>query len=168
MNGGLIGNGFAQDDNDSAQGDLLNGVGSASSHTSTASSIFSSINNPLASSIAGTISNALALTPLTNTESSPAERTHSPPLSKSACLGKTLDRPPAAPLSSPKVPNDAPSEKSPIMSPPDLQLQARPTGKQLKGLWCTYDPELDKTLSSKEKKKLKPVYKELGLEVRSS
>lgn len=165
VNGGVVGTGPAQDDIESALGDLLNGVGSASSHTSTVSSVFSGVNNPLVGSNPGALSSAHALTPLTNTESSPAERATSPPLPKSAYHDRILDRQPAASPSLVKALNDAPPENAQIMTPPDIPGQARPSGRQVKGFWCTYDPELDKKLSSRERKKLKPVYKELGLEV---
>ncbi len=57
------------DDTESLQGDLLNGVGSASSHASTISSVFSLPNQQTANmSGAGTLS---SLTPLTNIDSSP-------------------------------------------------------------------------------------------------
>ncbi|KAI9788666.1 MAG: histone methyltransferase set1 [Peltula sp. TS41687] len=165
VNGEVVTNGLAQDDTESAVGDLLlNGVGSASSHTSTVSSIFSGPNHPPTGSNPGTLSGAQALTPVTITEFSPPERNISPPLPKSTSLSSTLDKPPATSPSSVKTTNDAHPETSRTTTAPEVKLQRRPSGNQLKGIWCTYDPELDKKLSHKEKKKLKPIYREIRLD----
>ncbi|KAI9683366.1 MAG: histone methyltransferase set1 [Trizodia sp. TS-e1964] len=43
-------------------------------------------------------------------------------------------------------------------------LPARDISKVVKGSRCVYDPELDKTLSAKDRKKLKPIYHEFGHE----
>jgi histone-lysine N-methyltransferase SETD1 len=65
------------DDSESVQGDILNGVGSASSHASTVSSVFSAA-APLSSrtTVDGS-KNINNLTPMTNTDSSP-NRNRSP------------------------------------------------------------------------------------------
>ena len=66
------------DDNEFAQGDLLNGVGSASSHSSTVSSVFSApAQQPNMSSLES-IRNVSSMTPLTTAESSPPNRITSP------------------------------------------------------------------------------------------
>ena len=149
----------AHDDNDSVQGDLLNGVGSASSHTSTVSSVFSTANNlQPTSSCSGRSQHAHTLTPLTNADSSPRERLATPPLTTSDILPRSRRKDVASAAT-----------KSPVHSavaspPPPVRMYARPAGQAKKGGICTYDPELDKTLSSKEKRKLAPVYKDFGLE----
>ncbi|KAI9841163.1 MAG: histone methyltransferase set1 [Sclerophora amabilis] len=155
----------AQDDSESVQGDLLNGVGSASSHTSTVSSVFSAANPPPTNSGYTNLSGAHALTPLTNTESSPPEKPPSSPSAKSTCRQPVSEEYqnygslPAEPSS-----GEGPSAITPVQTPPPPRIQMRPTGNEVKGSKCTYDPELDKSLTSKEKKKLKPAYKEFGQE----
>lgn len=170
VNGGVPGggrehqHGSSQDDNESVQGDILNGVGSASSHTSTASSIFSGTNNVLTGSHLGVQSSTHTLTPLTNTESSPPERINSPSMSKPTYADRSDDQ--STRVSSlVKVPDIAPRERLRMMALLEPRLRVQPPPGQAKGMICTYDPELDKTLSSKERKKLKPIYREFGLEV---
>ena len=174
VNGGVTGGAKGDihtsvlDDDEPVPGDLLNGVGSASSHTSTVSSIFSGANNLLAGSNPGILSNALATTPLTNVESSPPERDGTPPASKQMYVARRLDSQRAVSPSVGSVFDDAPLDVRPVEEPHSARIPARPLGRQVKGEICTYDPELDKKLSSKEKRKLKPVYREFGLEVRRS
>lgn len=154
-----------QEDNDLIQGDLLNGVGSASSHTSTVSSVFSGSNHFQTSSTLGLSAAAHALTPLTNTDSSPRERNSSPPLSKSAPASRALpdDHDDCRTLAKPRAETDA----SLVVENHETRLGARAWGGRVKGEICTYDPELDKKLTSKEKKKLKPIYRKFGSQVRS-
>ena len=58
------------EDNESLPGDILNGVGSASSHSSTVSSVFSAPAQPSTILNSGTAQNVSSLTPLTNIDSS--------------------------------------------------------------------------------------------------
>lgn len=154
-----------QDDNDSVQGDLLNGVGSASSHASTVSSIFSGSNHVPTGSNAGVLSNAQTLTPLTNTESSPPLRNGSPPYSKSVSDARALRDDPED--CRPFANATAEISLNPVVpvAPEHAQVYARDLGGPIKGETCTYDPELDKKLSSRERRKIKPVYRRLGAEV---
>jgi histone-lysine N-methyltransferase SETD1 len=146
-------------------GDLLNTVGSASSLSSAASSVFSA--NLTVNGHYGSTSNMNTLTPLTNTESSPPK-----PLSPRS--GKrTFEQMHNGSISSPYL---APADESrgasrtitPVQTPPEPSLQARPGPRTVKGVKLIYDPEVDPSLSSKERKKYKPRYKEFGAEVRST
>ncbi|MCJ1377405.1 histone methyltransferase set1 [Xylographa soralifera] len=154
-----------QEETESIQGDLLNGVGSASS-SSTTSSVFSN-HHPTEVISNGNGGILLAtLTPLTNTDSSPPGRNDSPP--------KRAKQPP---LSSINVHNEAPPvlpahtdmeqmspALTPISSPGSGPSQARPGRGEAKGTKATYDPELDKKLSSKDKKSRKVQYTTFGEE----
>ncbi|KAH0543493.1 hypothetical protein FGG08_002161 [Glutinoglossum americanum] len=172
VNGSSIGGGSsgeqgtpAQDDNESVQGDTLNGVGSASSHTSTVSSVFSAANHPTTYSTAGGTSNTHTLTPLTNTDSSPPGRAATPPPRLKA----------ASPNSNPKYdptydcqamdePTDLAASMTPLYTPPAPRRTARAEGKVVKGYKITYDPDLDKTATSRERKKRMPLYQNFGEE----
>ncbi|RDL41359.1 Histone-lysine N-methyltransferase [Venustampulla echinocandica] len=147
------------DDNESLQGDLLNGVGSASSHASTGSSVFSAPAQPPNMSTFDGSRNMNSLTPLTNIDSSPHRGT-SPYQHKSggpssrATTDKTI------------TPHDIPQAQStnPDEPPPPQRIFARDPNKGVKGTICTYDPLLDHKITYNEKKKAKPIYKEFGLE----
>ncbi|TVY31916.1 Histone-lysine N-methyltransferase,H3 lysine-4 specific [Lachnellula subtilissima] len=143
------------EDNESLQGDLLNGVGSASSHASTTSSVFSA---PAAQSNMTAFSssrNISSLTPLTNTDSSPNRMSspHQP---------KTSD--PSSVLTTEKVQNDAPRAQPALAdhNPPPARIFARDPNRSIKGNICTYDP--DKHTTSDKKKKGKVNYKDFGLD----
>jgi [histone H3]-lysine4 N-trimethyltransferase SETD1 len=149
------------EDNESLQGDLLNGVGSASSHTSAVSSVFSAPAQQPNISTFGASRNVNSLTPLTNVDSSPSRVTSpnqykvgAPAINstwssaeKAAGQEDTLQAQPA-------VADQLPQEP---------RVFARDPNKGVKGMICTYDPLLDRKLSSNEKKKAKPIYKEFGL-----
>jgi [histone H3]-lysine4 N-trimethyltransferase SETD1 len=146
------------EDNESLQGDLLNGVGSASSHTSAVSSVFSAPAQQPNISTSGASRNVSSLTPLTNADSSPT-RTTSPNHYKAGA--------PATWSSTEKaVGHDDVLQAQPALAdqpPPEPRVFARDPNKGVKGMICTYDPLLDRKLSSNEKKKAKPTYKEFGL-----
>ena len=155
-----------QEETESIQGDLLNGVGSASS-SSTTSSVFSN-HHPTEVISNGNGGILLAtLTPLTNTDSSPPGRNDSPP-----------KRAKQLPLTSINVHNETPpilpahtdieqmsAALTPISSPGSGPSQARPERGEPKGTKAIYDPELDKKLSSKDKKSRKVQYITFGEEV---
>ncbi|KAI9670399.1 MAG: histone methyltransferase set1 [Caeruleum heppii] len=153
------------DDFDPNQGDTLNGVGSASSHTSTVSSVFSAVNG------GSTISNRSAhaqphtTTPLTNTESSPPPRLGSPSELKLAYHSQSLAviHDPSSPTRESAL-KEALGGLSPDRTLTPQRTPARAMGKVRKGNRCSYDPELDKTITSKERRKLKPRYEEFGQE----
>lgn len=154
-----------QDDTDSIQGDILNGVGSASSHESTVSSVFSGSNHILTSASAGVSSTVQVLTPLTTTESSPPQRRNSsPPYRKSTRNPRSQRDHRDGRATFVTVPVDVSLDVVVPMAPQHPRPQARDLGGDFKGEICTYDPELDKSLSSRERKKRKPIYRRFGSE----
>ncbi|KAK5017806.1 histone methyltransferase set1 [Cryomyces antarcticus] len=154
------------DDEDMHQaesGDLLNGVGSASSLASTVSSIFSN-NNSHSGPYPAATSGSHTLTPLTNTESSPLGKTFSPRSTKGPHDHIHMED--ASPYSAPtaELQVDMTETITPIHTPPQNELQARPPPGEVKGFRAVYDPELDTKIPSKERKKLKVRYKIFGEE----
>jgi [histone H3]-lysine4 N-trimethyltransferase SETD1 len=162
-------------------GDLLNGVGSASSLASTASSVFSHSNPPSHNMSThtsnsngghgGATTSASALTPLTNGDLSPPGKTASP-RSAAKMLPVSSERSAVASpasVTAPSTVNDASrlDQKAitPIQTPPETRLQARPGPGEVKGFRCVYDPDLDKKLHGAERKKRKVHYREFGKEV---
>jgi len=150
------------DDNESVQGDTLNTVGSASSHTSTASSVFSSsarqdgLNGLQASK---TSSSQSHLTPLTTVESpsssispNPAKQSTLTPRSTADHVNGSASQPASAAHISSSFGASSTIER----------VSARDHTRAVKGIKCAYDPLLDRTISSAEKKKAKPIYKEFG------
>lgn len=150
------------EDNESIQGDLLNGVGSASSHTSSSvSSVFSAPTQQANMSTFGGPRNLSNLTPLTNTDSSP-NRITSPHQYKSdtqATVSSGFATDQAAAQNVTAYAHNAIAEQTPT-SP---RIYARDPNNGVKGDKCTYDPLLDHKLSDREKKKAKPIYKEFGM-----
>ena len=153
----------APDENDYAHGDLLNGVGSASS-SSTTSSIFSSNHRTLGVVNHGGVLQSTTLTPLTNTDSSPPGLHKSPSHNKpDTILNNDMGTSSRTPDSNHRAPT--PEALTPIHSPRSDRTQARPAKGEVKGIKAIYDPELDKKLSSKERKTRKVQYKVFGEEV---
>jgi histone-lysine N-methyltransferase SETD1 len=150
------------EDSESIQGDLLNGVGSASSHTSSSvSSVFSAPTQQPNMPTFGGAQNVSNLTPLTNTDSSPSRIT-SPNQYKSGAQ-VTISSGFSSDKTCPQ--NDDP-QTPPAMAaqkPPDSRVYARDPNRGVKGTKCTYDPLLDRKLGSSDKKKAKPIYTEFGL-----
>lgn len=151
VDGSKVGNSsLMQDDPDTYSGDLLTGIGSASS-SSTVSSVFSA--NTMSATASG--ANGLHmhnLTPLTNVEASPSTKLHSPnDDSNFGALGSN---------SIAHVHNSG-GAMTPQHTPP-ANRSARMSDVQVKGSKCIYDPELDRNLSSKDKRKLKAQYQEFG------
>ena len=153
----------AREDNDCVHGDLLNEVASASS-TSTSSSVFSTGQRALGMAHANDHHNSTSLTPLTNLDSSP----------------------PAGSLPSPKrkrnhetVVSVGTSRRSPVheslqtafqpriydYTPLQKRDQARPGAGEIKGAKIKYDPDRDKSLTSKERKARVAEYTNFGKEV---
>ncbi len=145
------------DDNESLAGDILNAVGSASSHTSTASSVFSS--TALQSGTTVPKASGNSFTPL-STADSPSYAVGSTPHKPKT---STPQYPERADEVTPKprvLPNgtSGPSASSAVVR----RVPARDPNRLVMGIICTYDPMLDKTLSSTDKRKAKPIYKEFG------
>lgn len=144
------------DDTESIQGDILNAVGSASSHASSVSTVFSmSAPQSNTSTFAGS-RNMSSLTPLTNIESSP-NRIPSPNNQKLGSLSDFNDKA----IATNNVLSTEPATAD--IPPADPRVYARDLHRSVKGNICTYDPLLDQKPSS-DKRKAKPIYKEFGLE----
>ncbi|KAG9229440.1 hypothetical protein BJ875DRAFT_196446 [Amylocarpus encephaloides] len=149
------------DDNESIQGDLLYGVGSASSLASTVSSVFSAPAPNSNMATTGSTNNMNSLTPLTNIDSSP-NRMPSPyqQISGGPSGGITGDKTTTL--------HDLQQAQSPLAEqrPTTPRTFARDPNRSVKGNKCAYDPLLDEKNSSSERKKskAKPIYKEFGLE----
>lgn len=151
-------NGFAPsaEDSESTQGDLLNGVGSASSHTSTVSSGFSA---PAAQSNMSTLGgprNVSSLTPLTNIESSPIPASSPQQKSQPTTTHPHELNNAAAVSTNSTLHANPPSAHTHT----DSRVQSLNPNKGVKGIKCTYDPSLDKTSAKKSKT---AIYKEFGL-----
>lgn len=147
------------EDNASPPGDTLNGVGSASSYTSTISSSVSSVLPIQATSMSalGPAPNTSSLTPLTAIDSSP-NPTASPIQDKQTLKSDVVANPPSS--------QDGALHAQVVMEgheSADTRTHARDPKRSVKGAICTYDPNLDRKLSSNDKKKAKPTYKEFGL-----
>ncbi len=145
-------------------GDLLNGVGSASSLASTASSVFSSNNTSAMAAYPGASSESHALTPITNTESSPPGKAPSP---RPAKMYPGAMRPDHSHRHDSREPqrHTVSEAMTPVQTPPRARKNPRPGPGEVKGFKAIYDPELDPKLSGKEKKKHKTRYRIFGEEV---
>lgn len=134
------------DDSESVQGDILNGAGSASSHASTVSSVFSTSNTSAYMNASSRASNSNQ-TPLTNT-GSPAPLSSMHPAKMNA---STTQHGPTYPTTaSPQPPRVA------------ERIPARDPHRTIQGIKCIHDPSTDKTLSSADRKTMKPKYKNFG------
>jgi len=122
------------DDNESMQGDLLNGVGSASSHTSTVSSVFSAPALHANKTATEGPKNVSSLTPATNIDSSP-NRITSPQQQKidGPSRGVTTD--------SSNVPHIVPQAHITLAEQklPTSRILARDPNTTVKGYKRTYD-----------------------------
>lgn len=144
------------DDNESLQGDMLNGAGSASSHASTVSSVFSATNPSSALNVSSHNSNS-NLTPLTNAGSPTYPSTsHSQHLKQSQHQDVSKV---AGPTSMPATDTPSTTHRSGAAG----RIPARDRSRQVLGMKCTHDPLIDKKASSTEKK-AKPIYKNFGPE----
>ncbi|KAI8633105.1 hypothetical protein F5Y19DRAFT_416547 [Xylariaceae sp. FL1651] len=139
------------------QGDMLDGVGSASSHASTTSSVFSATNPTAAVNVAAHASNNNNITPLTAAGSptylNTAQPSKEPAASAFTYAGKAESTSLAAVM-------------KPSTSPPSVakRLPARDPSRTTQGMRCIHDPSTDKSLSSVERKSMKPKYKTFGSE----
>ncbi|KAI0167071.1 histone H3-K4 methyltransferase Set1 [Hypoxylon sp. FL1284] len=144
------------DDTESLQGDILNGVGSASSHASTASSVFTTFNSSAAMNASSRASNS-NLTPLTAVGSPPHPANMQPAKQRSSSMQTAVtkhDNPSSAAATKPSSSVSGAAQRPP----------ARDPNLAIKGTKCIHDPSTDKRLSSSERKTMKPKYKNIGLE----
>ena len=147
------------------QGDLLNGVGSASS-TSTNSSVFSSRTRPADVTCQRRDIQQNTLTPITNDGSPPSTLNKSPSYAKQTQgVGSSTI---AKPSPDPTLPMTEEVSAMNLDSTTSTRARPRPGDGEHKGFKIDYDPELDKTLSSKERRSRKPQYHEIPDDVRAS
>ena len=139
------------------QGEMLHGVGSASSRGSVASSKLTSNSHAFAQNRNSATANGL--TPLTNlTESSPPKG-NSPRHSKSAADMASIDGTVASQIPASDSVPAPPSEHKP-------RAQMLPPPGKVKGYRAVWDPELDGKLSKEERKRAQFRKREFGTEVR--
>jgi histone-lysine N-methyltransferase SETD1 len=150
-------------------------VGSASSLSSATSSVFS---NTLATTpLSASDYNMNNLTPLTHTESSPPGKMLSPrshkrsyeQMQNGATNSPYHHHTHHTHLAPPGSTSRAVSETiTPVQTPPDASLQARPGPGEVTAVKILYDPEQDKSLDAKQRRHMKPTYRTLTAEVRST
>lgn len=154
------------DDADVQPGDLLNGVGSASSHESAPSEVFSTTAANSAPANSGMPSNSQ--TPLTINESSPTDPLQSPRQPKTdtplPARNGLVENP--SNITSLSSSHASTSHAAPLRNLPPTNTPTRlpifPHGKP-RGIRCTHDPELllhQFRITKEEAKKQKPVIEE--------
>ena len=158
--------------------DALMTVGSASSHSSAASSVFSTNLAAHSTHDSRYTMNTSTLTPLTHAESSPPGKMLSPRSHKrsyeqmqngapnTANHTSNTDSPYLAPGSTSRAVSEA--AITPVQTPPDASLQARPGPGEVTAVKIIYDPEHDKSLDPKQRRHMKPSYRTFTPEVRST
>jgi histone-lysine N-methyltransferase SETD1 len=121
------------DDNESVQGDILNGVGSASSHASTVSSVFSAPALLSTRTTAEGSKNMNNLTPMTNADSSPNRITSPQEHKLGSQVGLTTD--------TSSFLHDDPQAQSTLAEhkPMTSRILARDPNRTVKGYKRTYD-----------------------------
>ena len=146
------------DDRGSPTGDTLHNLGSASSYASTGSSVFSAAARQPAPNGTSQIPIS-SLTPLTAIDS-PSHPAQSIQTKSTMPVSDSIDQ---LDIPAPATqPNGAPHASSSHIA----RVPARNPNRSRKGFKCTYDPNLERSLT-KDKKTAKPVIKEFGL-VRSN
>jgi len=143
-------------------GDLLNGVGSASSLASTTSSIFSATEQAAISINNGIAPRPSELTPMTNDGSSPREQTPTP-RSQHGIHSKQTNG--FTHATSPRTHTSVAGPMTPLQIPCHSTIQVRPAPGLPKGCKAMYDPELDASLPVKDRKKVKVKYVDFSDEV---
>lgn len=143
-------------------------VGSASSHSSAHSSVFST-------NLSAHSTNASRYemnTPLTTTESSPPNKMLSPRSQKRSYEqmqnGENTKSPYLAPAGGSTTSRAASPALTPVQTPADQGLQARPGPGEVMAVKILYDPEQDKSLDAKQRRHMKPTYRTITAEVRST
>ena len=128
------------EDNESLQGDILNGVGSASSHASTGSSVFSVPQHSHMSTHGGS-RNPSDLTPLTNTDFSSPSRMASPNQYKPNASISTATETSNEAICDEQHTSDVSSVFTGLTEV-QSRVYARDPNRTIKGLKCTYDSPL--------------------------
>lgn len=139
---------IAPDDSDTLHGDLLSGVGSASS-TSTTSSLFSMNQNQRGMKLKNT---SASLTPLTHVDSSPPHSSIASPEWKPADGKAGPGEEPRNLTTARSATMEARNSFKQACSPITSQMQPFPERGEWKGVRVIYDPELDDTLNKDQRK----------------
>ncbi len=151
---------LTHDYHEPTHGDIAHEVGSASS-TSTTSSVFSANQRAAKMPLSNGVLHSTSLTPLTNIDSSPRTNgIHSPPKRPTQDCHFSRPTSPYGPAKG-YSPTDSDSSRTPQPARP----QARPGKGEVKGYRITYDPSLDKTGKSKEKKGREAQFEPFGQDV---
>lgn len=141
---------LSTEETDNGAGDLLNGVGSASS-TSTSSSVFSNSYHPRSNAPRNGHGSSTSLTPMTVVDSSPPNNGHGSPERKDVLylsMSRTTQKP------------SSQVETTQTVNTLSLgQKQARPGNGEVKGCRVVHDPDL---VPSKDRKKQKVQYETFG------
>lgn len=137
-------------------GDLLNGVGSASSLASTSSSVFSH-NTTTKHPQNGPDGQFNSLTPLTNHESSPPQRIYSPHQKSSTATSSHVND-----LQDTKQPPRMAQSSNSTSARARLLAKVFPPPGESRGQKILYNPDLDPKVPPEHKKKVKPKYKPIG------
>lgn len=152
-----------QEEIECAPGDLLNGVGSASS-TSTASSIFSTNHHVANMAHPNGTRHSTSLTPLTTADSSPPANTLDSPQQRRIRERGNYEHESGRSPAHSEVQTTHPFLQQSYAEPP-TQAHARPGRGEIKGIKVLYDPDLDKKLTSKERKSRRVQYRDFGKDV---
>ncbi|MCJ1467986.1 histone methyltransferase set1 [Pseudocyphellaria aurata] len=149
-----------QEDSECAHGDLLNGVGSASSTSTASSSVFSTSQRTLSMAHSNEPNKSTSLTPLTNVDSSPPSNAlgspHQQKFQDGAVSGRKPNRSPS---------HQVPERSAPVGSlftQPSSKAQARPGKGEIKGLKIVYDPYRNKKLTAEERHSGQVQYETFG------
>lgn len=150
-----------QDEGDGNQGDILNGIGSASS-SSTASSVFSATNRVLNQANQQSSNHSTNWTPLTHVDASPSrDAMDSPPRDASGTRkSAAMERHHKDLGVGTNIETVEPPRASTIKNA--RSSSARPAKGEAKGEKTQYDPYLDKKLSKSEQRTAKPVFITFG------
>ena len=146
-------------------GDLLNGVGSASSLNSTSSSVFSNHSHAHGQNRNGNEVHSYNQTPLTAPESSPPGKSGTPQTSTPVYAPDNVNVHSYDYDALPSVGDDAMAKQETRYHSPLLERpKARPEVGEVKGERAVYDPDLDRKLTSKERRNpaLKMRYAKFG------
>lgn len=153
------------EDNDGTQADLANEIGSATS-ISTTSSVFSSNHRVAKMAQSNGLHKSTSLTPLTNIDSSPrANGMHSPSKGVLSQNHYSAGASPRSPSGNSSAKSSLSTRLDPTGATQPSKLKVRPGKGEVKGYKIVYDPGLDKTGKSKEKKNREAQYEAFGQEV---
>lgn len=146
----------ATDDIESLVGDTLNAGGTTSSHASSSSSVFSAAARP--SALAAMRSSDNQLTPPTTIGSPSSHLSAAAPAKAHPMTPRRAD----GTDGSVTIPNGSAHDGPAAFPSVTERVPARDPSRSIQCIKCIYDPLLDTSLSSSEKRKAKPIYKEFG------